>query len=354
MINLRERWPLYCSDLEFSQQWLRDRLRHLESPSRDLHDALSLGLISEVQEIIHQSGQVLDPQLTRQILFRLALILGSEKNPYHILLGREGVLNAYLKWNQSIKDGVISICLNGGIGDHIQQLQTLRDLLGHIENVNIYLSKNRFKQLESILPRDFNCFESKSNVELMHPFQVYAATTEQVGYRSFLGCDLQNGSYGVIEFLCCWQAQGDGDPYSAFNRSVGFGHVFKFYSHLIHLGIQPDRILDITNWKQTECQSLDVIGVSRFNPASQTVGYLVDLALSSKRVISIDTALAHLCAATNRSCVVLLPFFSDERWTQLVGNASIVSSYSDNCRIIQQSAYGDWTETMKRLTQDLL
>ena len=59
----------------------------------------------------------------------------------------------------------------------------------------------------------------------------------------------------------------------------------------------------------------------------------------SAHVITIDTALVHICAALGKKVNLLLPYFHDERWCEYL---SINSSYSKYCNIINQDNPLNW------------
>ena len=82
------------------------------------------------------------------------------------------------------------------------------------------------------------------------------------------------------------------------------------------------------------------------DPFNGDIADIAQLVERAKRVITVDTALAHLCAWMEKKCNVLLPIYPDERWYKLrkVGNI-----YSNNCSFAQQSKYGDWGKEVENL-----
>lgn len=349
--NQRERWPLYCSNLEFAQQWLRRRLVNLQSPSRDLHDALSTGLIEEVKQVLHQIPRI-DDHLRRQLLYRISLIEGTE-NPYRILLGESGYYNALLKWNNCLNQGTIDILLNGGIGDHIQQVAMIQSIEAQIKTINIFMSQARYLQLKDLIPERFKLFSltGNLNLNLIHPFEIFSACSFPFHPKPLKSNKSFVKTPKKYHYLCCWQARGDGDLYSAFNRSIGFETVLSYYQNLIEQGTNPGKIIDITAWKDRELAILKYLGISHYDPASNSAAMLASIAYESEIIITIDTALVHLCASLNISCILLLCYFHDERWFRLINSSVTPSSYTRVCTTIQQEYYGDWSSVMKNLRQ---
>ena len=349
MTNQRERWPLYCSNLDLAQQWLRGRLVNLQSPSRDLHDALSTGLIEEVKQVLHQLPRK-DDHLRRQLLYRISLIEGTE-NPYRILLGESGYSNAVSKWNNYLNQGTIDILLNGGIGDHIQQVAMIQSIDAQIKSINIFMSHSRCLQLKDLIPDRFKLFSltSNLNLNLIHPFEIFSACSFPLAPKPLKLNKPFINPPKKYNYLCCWQARGDGDLYSAFNRSIGFETVLNYYQKLIEQGTNPGKIIDITAWKDWELATLKCLGISHYDPASNNAAMLARIAHESEMIITIDTALVHLCAALNISCILLLCYFHDERWFRLINSSVTPSSYTRVCNIIQQECYGDWSSVMKNL-----
>lgn len=86
------------------------------------------------------------------------------------------------------------------------------------------------------------------------------------------------------------------------------------------------------------------------NPSA---GNLLDLArvVEKNEVITIDTALAHLCAAMGRRAIVLLPMFADERWIELYNQGS---SYATNLTLLRNQIFGNWRPCIGTLSQILL
>ena len=117
----------------------------------------------------------------------------------------------------------------------------------------------------------------------------------------------QESTKDNTNYLCCWRAEGAGDKYSAHSRSIDWSMVHKFYKNLLLIN-QKARILDITKWNHWESEGLRAIGVDIIDPRKGTLIDLINKCHISQ-VITIDTALAHLCAASGTKANLLLNIF---------------------------------------------
>ena len=104
-------------------------------------------------------------------------------------------------------------------------------------------------------------------------------------------------------------------------------------------------IVDITAWKPWEMQRLQHLGVILQNPVTVGLDGLANLC-RGRRVISIDTALVHLCAAMGQAADLLLPRFPDERWVELSHSQH---SYGKHLSIHRSTQFGSWASVMDSL-----
>ena len=63
-------------------------------------------------------------------------------------------------------------------------------------------------------------------------------------------------------------------------------------------------------------QRFQQLGVTLQNPVTLGLKGLIELC-NGRRILSIDTALIHLCAAMGHAAELFLPRFPDERWIEL-------------------------------------
>ena len=144
--------------------------------------------------------------------------------------------------------------------------------------------------------------------------------------------------------VCCWRAEGQGNSLSAHSRSVPFPLVYRYYQRLMKRKPQTT-IVDITAWHPWEKQRFQEIGVTLKNPVSLGLKGLVNLCQGC-RILSIDTALIHLCAAMGKESDLLLPCFPDERWVEL---SHLQHSYGKHLNIHRSTQFGSWTSVMASL-----
>jgi len=186
----------------------------------------------------------------------------------------------------------------------------------------------------------------------VHPFLASFFLNDVFTARDFVVLPKESSETSKSGLIFCWQAYGKGDLYSAWNRSISFEDVYGFYVGLISLGVKPSWMVDITSWPDHQLQRLRQLGIALYDPKQGTVADLVKLAKQAKRVITIDTALAHICAVSRVDCDLLLCRFHDERWHALLSDRS-QSCYARHCSPIQQDTYGDWSSVLDRLTKKL-
>ena len=70
--------------------------------------------------------------------------------------------------------------------------------------------------------------------------------------------------------------------------------------------------------------------------------------IEARKVISIDTALVHLCAAVGKKVIVLLPKVSDERWKSITLQGN---SYKDVCYFVKQRNWRTWEDELKEVKE---
>ena len=146
------------------------------------------------------------------------------------------------------------------------------------------------------------------------------------------------------QIVCCWRAKGQGSSLSAHSRSVPFPLVYGFYQRIMERKPQT-KIFDITAWQPWEMKRFEQLGVTLKNPAYLGLSGLVDLC-QGRRVVSIDTALIHLCTAMGHAADLLLPRFPDERWVEL---SKSEHNYGKNLTFHRSTQFGSWTSVMASL-----
>jgi len=338
-------WPLFSSDLALARSWLEPQLHQPPVSVQTGHLALNLGMVATIEELLQRQGHF-EAKAASQLGFRLAR-LKDLPNPY-------GVIPEALKTNTEkavtecfSRKSPLAVCLDGGIGDHLEALSVLIPWAqGHGIGLSLNTSQSRKQQLSRML-------KYYPQLQLGAPYGV-----PQLALRGWI-CNQGTVTYNSWirqeeieiqphQWLCCWRAAGAGDRFSAHCRSVPFYLVIKFYRQL--LNNSPLAIIDLSDWQPWEKAQLRVIGVQSHDPSKGDLADLAKLVRNSK-VISIDTALAHLCAALGHPATVLLPLYADERWVEL---HKPNNSYGRWLRLERNIHFGDWRLSLDRLLCILL
>ena len=339
-------WPLFTADLALARSWLEPQLQKPPVRTRTAHQALNLGMVSTIEALLKRQDHF-EAQASGQLSFRLAR-LQNLPNPYNSLIPASLKTNA----ERAVAEGLwrgspLGVSLNGGIGDHLEALAILIPWAQlHGINLALHTSQSRGQQLSRVLQVHPGLrLGAQAGLPVM-ALREWIRDHAEIDYSPWLQPE-------VIEiqpqqWLCCWRAAGAGDRFSAHCRSVPFYLVNKFYRQL--LNNSPLTIIDLSDWQPWEKAQLRIIGVQTHDPSR---GDLADLAklVRNSHVISIDTALAHLCAALGHPATVLLPVFADERWVEL---HKPNNSYGRWLRLERNIHFGDWRLSLDRLLCILL
>ncbi len=350
MVTVHSPWPLFCSDLELAQQFVLLLWGELDpiptelvmlGPSVGLHAACA-GLLSE--------GKRLHPQAERQLAFRLARANG-RANPYPALIP-EAIRHDDAHRLQQITqdpDSTLQVMLRGGIGDHLELISLLAPWArARSQRLRLLTTGTRQRQLARVvapLPGIELSAAQGSGEEIW---------IQAMNLRSLIYSEGQHGYQAFIqplaaaasgELVCCWRAAGVDSPHSAWSRSIPFETVFGFYSRLLAAGRSGQSIVDLSCWKPWEAAQLQGLGIQRIDPGQGDVLQLAQR-IQGATVLTIDTALAHLCAAMGQPATLLLPRFHDERWMELHRPQH---SYGQVLQIWRQKNYGDWSSVLAEL-----
>ncbi len=354
MNDFHSNWPLFTGDLKFAQAWIQDQNELLRpKQSQLLHSALSLGLIKEVKSLLNRQSAKISPSIQRAIRFRITRFEGGDYYPW--LFTPETIKELKYKWNLLVKNSnqPVRIAFQGGIGDHLQDLSLIIPYFkGHSKQVIAHLNNTRDSQLNRIAKENLittNVLLNKKNgfhvSEIMkllgHPLPIHQEWIN-------ISAKMNNKKNRL---LFCWNAYGSGDSFSCWSRSVSFTDAINFYKRLIYKGWEPQEITDISNWKSWELNSLLALGIKHYNPSRGDLLDLARLSIASKHIITIDTALVHLCASLGKKNILFLPSFNDERWPELLRTNSC---YEKNCVVYKQKYFGNWQQELEDLFLNLI
>lgn len=342
-------WPLFSPEKEDAQQALRMLWRkHYISTTQAAHWALNLGdkkWVTELKEVM------LSNESSRNDISGIDFRLAREKrqiNPYETLLTQS--MEDQGKIIQKATSSYIR--LSGGIGDHIEDLSILLPVLKRGSNmVKLITTKQRKKQFQSLWRGVEWSADRNESDNSIHSKQMMAALGIFLPKPKKIINTRESHSDNNNSLICCWTAAGEGDILSRWIRSVPFNLVIVFYEELLSNGWKADSITDSSNWKPWESKILEIMGIRTYKPERHDINSLVEEVSKKREVISIDTALAHLCAAMGKQVRLLLPLHCDERWNQLVQEGT---SYERTCQITRQQNYGKWEREVEKLLMEIV
>ena len=346
-------WPLFCNDLNQARSWVKPQLQGAVS-DRTGHLAISLGLGVELLDGVRSGALHADPMSIGQWRFRLAR-LRRDANPYQQLLP-EGLFDQILIALANAKSGkeTLEVELNGGIGDHLEALSLILPWAKTFNvNLKLVMSKERQQQIEPLIPNyeKISCITRNKCKSNPIPVMALRAGLVEENLPANYGAwapKLPDKRRDRNHYLCCWRAEGVGDKFSAHSRSIPWKMAYNFYQNLI-INQSRNHILDITYWAKWERKQFEKMGVTIVDPRKVSlIGLIKQCQIS--RVITIDTALAHLCAASGIEADLLLCLFPDERWQEL---HKPENNYGQFLKLRRSSHFGDWSDVLSSLIASL-
>ena len=348
MTNTHSPWPLFCDDLDQAQRWISDKLRQTPYDTKLCHRALSLGLWSEVDELLNKENFNLKDATRRQLRFRIARLRGAD-NPYAELVPPHVQRFTDLQVDHARRMGEPAVVnVRGGIGDHLEVMSVLMDWNRKIAHpIVLQVSPQHEKALAPLI-KSIPQLEMEISLELrgiqsMAIREWLCRHYGSIRYSTWStnSCNEQEETKGT---MYCWKAKGTDDPFSAYTRSVPFQLVLRYYKD-IQENLEAKNLIDISDWNSYETAILQKHGIECLNPRKIGILGLIKKC-SGRKVVTIDTALAHLCAGIGKKTTLLLNFMPDERWVELIQDGNC---YSQHLTITRQSHFCDWKETLNTL-----
>lgn len=349
-------WPLFGTDLDQARQWLKSSWYCRPVFPQRLHWGLSLGLTKDVEQWLKANPSALSKGEQQKLNFRLQRLTQAE-SPHRAFLSQEQLAKGGLILNRASEvGGALRIRLNGGIGDHLQDIALISSWVAQ-QRITVILEAdgarvNQFLRLTAELPRvqlqqascrpaehPLTSLAFEGYVRHSFPSTVYAAWLSQ--YRR------PNTERGP-RMICCWRSRGNADKLSNYCRSVGIAEVSAFYSSIQQQW--PELcILDLTGWQPWEAAALRQHGIQFHDPSQGDLLALMRI-VEGAEVVTIDTALAHLCACMHQSAWLLLPLFPDERWLTLRQQQHC---YEQTLKVQQQTQFGRWNHELEQLAKKI-
>lgn len=348
MTGAHSPWPLFCNDLDQAQQWVSNQLARTPADQKLGHQALSLGLHDAVRQLLNRADLNLEDATQRQWKFRLARLSGAS-NPYAELIPPDVQTFTDLQMDHARRMGVPAVVsLLGGIGDHLEVISMLLEW-SRLDTQPLILQVTPQRQ-QTLAPL-IEAIPQLALQSSVHPRAVQGMAMREwicrhydsIGYGTWITNKVgnQEATQGT---LCCWKAKGEDNPLSAYLRSVPFPLVLSYYRTMqqLHPG---STLIDISDWKSEEITILQELGVRCLNPREVGLCGLIQIC-RNKKIITIDTALAHLCAVMGAPATLLLNQIPDERWREL---HQPDHCYGQHLTILQQTQFCNWEGTLSSL-----
>ena len=350
---MRDLWPLFGNDLAAAQQSILEAQKREPNNLHLLHLAISCGLHDTIQPIAESDALSIGDRAT--LNYRLQLHQGNEHSAFRNIIHDKVAAYTSKAIEQSLKNcHALDIKMLGGIGDHLEALSILKGwCMANGMSINLHIQEDRIRQLKRLM-------QQLNWVANLIPYgnqevQTIYNSVRRIIYES----DPNHRNQALTnqnaetdkDIICCWRAAGTRqERFSIHSRSVPFQTVYHFYVALLNKKTNY-QITDITNWKSSEKNKLLQLGIYLHNPAKGDAIDLLELAKSHRQIISIDTALAHLCAVNNIHSNLLLSLFPDERWNYLLKKSSC---YANNLNIYRQTQFGDWDPIVRQLAKEVI
>ena len=337
-------WPLFCNDLDQAQQWVINQLALTPADKKLGHQALSLGLTEAMHQILSAGNLNLQDATQRQWKFRLAR-LNQASNPYSELIPPAVQTFTDLQMDHALRMGMPAVVsLLGGIGDHLEMISMLLEW-SRIDSLQLILQVTPQRQ-KAIAP----LVESIPQLELqssIHPRAVQGMAIREwifrhhgsIRYRTWINNQVedQETTQGTLH---CWK-QGRRQSVICLPSFSALPLVWSATNN----AEAPPRIIinDISDWKSKEITILQELGVQCLNPREiGLIGLIRNC--TNRRIITIDTALAH-CAAMGAEATLLLNYIPDE-YGEL---HQPTNCYGQHLKILQQTQFCNWENILSKL-----
>ena len=349
---MRDLWALFGDDLKAAQQSILEAHKKQPNNLHLLHLAISCGLHGTIQSIVDTDHLSISDRAT--LNYRLQLLRGNEDSAFRSIIGDQLASDTSIAIEQSLKNSMpLKIKMLGGIGDHLEALSIMQSwCTKHGININLHIQPNRIRQIKRLTNKlpwisELTTYGSEEVFTLFNSLRRFIYEHNEIHTPRAL---FDQKIIPTSDAMCCWRATGGpGEQFSTYSRSIPFHNVYNFY-HAIIKKKPGITITDITQWKPWEKNKLLQLGIHLHDPAIGDIADLATLAASHQQIITIDTALAHLCAISNTKANLLLTLFPDERWNYLLKKDSC---YAKNLCIFKQAAFGDWSSTMNQLIESI-
>lgn len=244
--------------------------------------------------------------------------------------------------NQPLRGKRILLAAEQGAGDTVMMLRYVPSMLKQGATVTLCL-QNGFKELLREVWPDVEVVESTDRVGTLHDYWAHLMSLPWITRTTL-------DNIPPAEWLPRWSSPGN--PV----KKVGICWAGSLsHSNDRHRSTDWPQWLDLVQTPGVEFHSLQVgersveslllPGVIDRTPEVKSFADTVRLLRELDEVITVDTALAHVCGSMGMPCRVLLPFSPDFRW--LLNRPD--SPWYPSLSLCRQPAEGDWESVFRTL-----
>ena len=370
---MRERWYLYGNDVDLALELLRRDLRAASSLEEQAWLVRFLPNLGRHEEAAHwlrqQRPELLNTMHGRATWMRVLQHRG-ERNPW-LALQPAGEAEAFQRYGDALLMGTypFDLWLGGGLGDQLECMAMLQAALAQhplLQRLRLVLPQGSRRALEPLLeswwPPNLPSYRFEAGPPRsleqrpwlsMIPFQAVLAGAGLLVQPTSVAPQAGAPSAEGHALLCCWRCKVD--PHEklwAHLRSLPFALLLRLYEQLVPWAQAAGLFLqDISRYRTEEAAALERFAptLQLLEPSLRSFADTAQLLLSSRAVITVDTALVHLARWFHWPSLLVLHRHPDERWQpQLQTQAP-----TDPIRILRQVHYNQWADLPARLLREL-
>ena len=274
--------------------------------------------------------------------------LSGAMNPYAELIPPDMGTSTDIQMNHAKQmDMPAVVSLNGGIGDHLEVISMLLEwsrMDMHPPILNVSPQREQiFSPLIASCPQlELQSRVDQPSVPVMAMREWICRHCGSIPYGTWIENKV-DGQRVTRQFVLL-ESKGEDNPLSAHLRSVPIPLVLNYYKTMRHFGSAAD-LIDVSDWNLKETTALKELGVRCLNPRNLGLSGLINFC-KDKQIITIDTALAHICAVMGKSHNFTFNHIPDERWVELHRTQNC---YGRHLKIIRQTQFCNWEDAIESL-----
>jgi len=358
-------WYLYGNDLELAQLKLNLAILKRETKHEKLRFINLLTYIGDYEGCsswLTKTGGITEiaGQQSHYRILRHRRI----HNPWQALIGshNQQSLDTTLK-RHIVKGNPISVDLVGGIGDQIENAAVLMASKKNIQSPSALLLRptgENYKIVRQLLEQvpNIRIEEERGEEKTWHvtaPWFRFWLNLNKLEEPPQTLLEDKSPSMATGRILACWRSKVDqNNKLSSYSRSIPFREIAENYEKLGRtLREKKVEIYDISSYSKEE----ELIIRSNY-PSIRLMRAQIKNLLDTRHlmrkcsmIITVDTSLVHLAAASGRNVNLLLNKFPDERWQDLCEKGS---SYAKHVMVHQQKEFHKWNEPLEMIRQKIV